>query len=914
MIMTAGRRCGNWRPVIARATVGLAAVVAAGALVPESAGGREDEIQPEPAAPFVLDLPGEGTLPGGFAATADVAATPTVRWQSPVFDRPFEFRLGEVIGIRSLGHEPAAAPEAAFRCRLHGGDTIDGDLVAIDAEQVVFAPAGSEEPVRIARSLVSSLARRAVGEATGYIGPAGLAGWDQQPASSWRDEVGRIVTNQPGSVLSRDVGAASRARYDIAISWRRRPEFVLAVAAGDDATAADAYRFELLSLDGELPVAMIVRQEQGRGDIAEVPLADMPQGQIRLSLFVDQTVGRLVAVVAEAEKAVELVLPSAAGARHSPQFRLTVRSGDISLDSLRVTEWQGTEPVAANPAETEVIGKDGAVVSGGVDSLDADTGRLAIRTAGRPETISLADIQELRFPAADGAAADHDLRPRMRAARWSGGVISGDLAAVTDTAVAIKREGVEGTIAIPLTDLRSLAWSRPVAATAATVANANAIELQEAARDAQQPRLGRLLMPGLALPGHLAAPDAGSGGLGWMPQGSAVAAGFAVARFPNLAATVDYLPPEERREEALGDMVDVGGVGGAVNQDEHGAFVITMLAEEGAAARDGRIEPGDRILAIRPVETARFVETRGLDLETVMNLLRGRVGTRVGVRIERAAGGDPEAIDLVRGLIYVAERNVLDQALAAHARFTAHQAVAAGEAAGFPVLLILTSGDVVAAAIDSIGADGVTLRSPVTASRGREPVTVAHSLIQAVELDPAAASRPLERARWERLLTLPRSQRDNPPTHLLRLRRGDYLRGNLESLTADRIEFRVMGQRKELPREAVVRVIWLHPEELDLDGDDEPDGEVATESQEVAGLVVQGVAAGGERTTLVADRVEAAAIVGTSPAFGPSRIDTNRIDRLLIGKAVAAADEALPYSQWRLRLAPEPRALRESEP
>lgn len=909
MIMTAGRRWRNWGLPLGLAAV--AVMLSVGPLVAQSAGTGGSAIPTEPATPFVLDLPGEGTLPGRFSATTDVAATQTVRWQSPIFDRPFEFRLGEVIGIRSLGNEPEAAPDAAFRCRLHGGDTLDGDLVAIDAEQVVFAAVGSEKPVRIARSLVSSLARRAVGDATGYVGPAGLAGWEQQPASSWRDEVGRIATDQPGSVLSRDVGGAQRARYDVAISWRKRPEFVLAVAAGVDATAPDAYRFEFLALDGDLPVGMIVRQEQGRGDIAEVPLADMPQGQIRLSLFVDQGAGRLVAWVADARQVVELALPPAPGGQPSPRFRLTVRSGDISLDSLRVTEWQGGDPIAANPAETEVVGKDGMVTSGGVDSLDAETGRLGIRTAAGGETISLADVQELRFPSADGAAAEGEWRPRMRAVRWSGGVISGDLAAVTDTAVAMSREGIEGTITIPLADLRSLARSRPGVATATNTAD---IEPQETARDEQRPRIGRLVMPGLALPGCLAPPDDASGGLGWRPQGSEVAAAFAVEGFPNLAATVDYLPPEEPREAALGDMVDVGGVGGAVNQDENGAFVITMLAEEGAAARDGRIEPGDRILAIRPVETARFVETRGLDLETVMNLLRGRVGTRVSVRIERAAGGDPEEIDLVRGLIYVAERNVLDQALAAHARLAANQAVAAGEAAGFPALAILTSGDVVAAAIESIGPEGVTLRSPVTASHGREPVRVAHALIQAVELDPAAASRPLERARWERLLTLPRSQRDNPPTHLLRLRSGDYLRGTLESLTADRIEFRVLGQRKELPREAVVRVIWLHPDELDLDGDDKLDDEVATESPEVAGLVVQGVAAGGERTTLVADRVDAAAIVGASPAFGPSRIDTHRIDRLLIGKAVAAADEALPYSQWRLRLAPGPRALRESEP
>jgi hypothetical protein len=864
------------------------------------------------AAPgFVLDLPGEGMLPGDFVESADVGSREMLPWRSPVFDRPFEFRLGDVVGIRSVGREPEPGELGGFRCRLHGGDTLDGELVGLDATHLRFAVAGSDEPVRIERSLVAGLARRELGESSGYVGPAGLAGWDQEPPASWRDEAGRIATDQPAASLSREVGAGPRARYDVTLSWRKRPEVVLAVAAGAQA-GPEAYRLELLSLDGDLPVAILVRQEQGRGDIAEVPLSDSNRDRLQVSLFVDQEVGRLVAVIGEGGEAVELSLPPADGGRRSGRIRLTVRSGDVSLDSIRVTDWQGDDALATNPTASQIIDRDGGVIVGELTGVDSETGRVELRSGETSTSIPLADVQTVRFPARSEppvAAAERE-EPSVRVVRWSGGMVTGKLESVTETALAISAPGIEGTISIPRGDLRSLARLRPVARMAGGPA-----EPREAAGEGQQPRVGRLLLEGVSLPGSLASPDPGGGGLGWLPAGSAGAAGFAADGLSSLAATVNFLPPEADRDEALGDVVDVGGVGGAVNQDENGAFVITMLAEEGAAARDGRIEPGDRILAVRPTETARFVDARGLDLEMVMNLLRGRVGTPVSLRIEPAAGGPPQQIDLVRGLIYVADRNVLDQALAAHVRLAAGQAAAAGEAAGFPAMVILRSGDVVTAAIDAIGPEGMKLRSPVTASRGQEPVTVADALLQAVELDPAAASRPpIERARWERLLTLPRSQRDTPPTHLLRLRNGDYLRGNLERLDEDGIEFRVLGQLKRLPRDGVVRVIWLHPEDLDLNGDDEPDDAAAVVPPAASGLVVQAVTAGGERTTLVADRVEGAAVVGTSPAFGPSRIDTSRIDRLLIGTAVAAVEEELPYAQWRLRLAPEPRALREEEP
>ncbi len=909
MTMTAGQRWSGWGLAAVQAAV--VASLAARLLAADPPAELERPTRSVPGAGFVLDLPGEGTLPGDFVPIDGAGPQAFVRWRSPVFAAPFEFRLGGILGIRSLAAGPAAAAEG-FRCQLQGGDSIDGELMAIDADQVTLRPAGAGEPVRIPRPLVLGITRKAVGASGGYVGPAGLNGWDQKPASSWRDEAGRIASDQRNASVSRQVGGSARARYDITLSWRKRPELVLEIAAGDDDGPA-AYRFELLTLEDDVPAAMIVRQEEARGGIEEVVLPNLAQGRLRLSLFLDQTAGRLAAVVAEAQEVVDLRLPPAAASKPGSRLRLTLRRGDVCLESLRVADWTGPEPLPGVPPASQVIAKSGTILEGEIESLDA-AGRLVVAAETGPEILSLAELQELRFSAAeDGPHPDEaGPQPSVRLVRWGGSVISGELLAVTEQAVRIGRAGIEDPISVPLADLRSLASLR-------------AGELVELPG-----RPGRLVMEGVSLPGCLASAGPVTGGLAWQPQGSLAASGFSAPGQRDLFAVVEYVPAEVKREDSLAGMVDVGGIGGAVNQDEQGAFVITMLAEEGAAARDGRIEPGDQIVSVRPVATAGFVATRGLDLETVMNLLRGRVGTPVSLTIQPAAGGEPVQIDLERGLIYVAERDVLDQALAAHARLAAGQVAVAGEAAGFPALLILRSGDVAAAKIESIGSEGVRLRSAVTASKGREPVAVAHPLIQALELDPAAASRPLDRAQWQRLLTLPRSQRDNPPTHLLRLRSGDYLRGNLESLAADTLEFRVLGQRKELPREAVVRVIWLHPEDLELDGPtaaehaaegnapqaplrESDEGNVAARAAAggMAGLVVQGVAAGGERTTLVADRVEGDSVVGMSPAFGPSRIDTTRIDRLLVGQAVAAAEEELPYSQWKLRLAPQPRALRE---
>ena len=129
--------------------------------------------------------------------------------------------------------------------------------------------------------------------------------------------------------------------------------------------------------------------------------------------------------------------------------------------------------------------------------------------------------------------------------------------------------------------------------------------------------------------------------------------------------------------------------------------------------------------------------------------------------------------------------------------------------------MILRSGDIVPCAIDGIDDKGLRLRTPVADGADAGAVTVQAALIQAVELDPSAPGRTIEKSRLDRLLTLPRSQRFAPPTHMIRLRNGDYLRGRLESLHADHVTLDVRGDIKKIPRQDVVRVIWTHPGETD---------------------------------------------------------------------------------------------------
>ena len=67
----------------------------------------------------------------------------------------------------------------------------------------------------------------------------------------------------------------------------------------------------------------------------------------------------------------------------------------------------------------------------------------------------------------------------------------------------------------------------------------------------------------------------------------------------------------------------------------------------------------------------------------------------------------------------------------------------------------------------------------------------------------------MEKAGRKRLLTLPRSQRNNPPTHLVVSREGDAIRGQLLSMDVDNITLQVRGEERKIQMKSVAEIIWL---------------------------------------------------------------------------------------------------------
>jgi thiol-disulfide isomerase/thioredoxin len=151
-----------------------------------------------------------------------------------------------------------------------------------------------------------------------------------------------------------------------------------------------------------------------------------------------------------------------------------------------------------------------------------------------------------------------------------------------------------------------------------------------------------------------------------------------------------------------------------------------------------------------------------------------------------------------------------------------------------------------------------------------------------------------------RLLTLPRIQKNNPPTHLIASTSGDYLRARVQMMDAQTLYAETRLETKRLPRGRIGTIIWLHPKQ------DDQKLPRNTGNQSPTPLRVQTVRTDGVRLTFTPHEFANNSLVGTSRLLGACRVDLKSVDRLLLGDTIEASTDETVYGAWRLRDAIEP--------
>lgn len=832
---------------------------------------------------------------------------PVIRWESAEFASPLEFPSDMV--ARMLFPTPDAAgpgnAPAPWRVDLAAGDALVGGLVAIDGATVKLSIGDGPQPatLAVARSMVKRIVRHESWRDFEWDGS--LDAWTPSSAEHWTRTPRGIANRRPWASLARTLGEARRFRLDLRLAWRDPPVVRIGIGAGrgpvpspagpaggvggEDADPAPGAREERpmpyrVEIDPTEVVA--VRDEadaSGRGAADLRVCGPTPEKGIGLSMFVDELAGRMVVTDADTRRTLaDLVLPSGQGTVERT-LRIEVGGGEVELQAVRMTPWKGdafADDVAAGRA---LVLRDGSTLFGSVTAMAEGGNGIAVRPAdgGPDRSVALESLQVIPFAAADGASdVPEDPSGSVRVTDRFGSRFVGTLSRVERGKAWVAHRAFEGEVGIPLDRLVAIESIVPPAA----------------APPLPGPK-GRYVGDAADIEGCLVRVEAeGSSTIGWLPEGSVTAA------VPARADDGRPRPATIRYRTTRSDPPDAGSIGkiGAMLDYADGRVTVVSAVEGGPLAEVGLGFPL-RILAVAPRADGRFVEMDGLAPDMVTSLLQGPLGSEVTIRIEESPGDDPRTIGLTRREVgpHVGMLS-LEQILAVQEQLL--QGLAAPEA---PLrekttsVVVLVTGETIGCRVESLDERGLLVRRP-----DGEGVTIPHALVQAVELIPSPRAT-LTPEKFRSLVTLPRSQRGQPPTHLVRSVSGDYLRGRVLSLDADGLKIALdadpRGKPTTIPRAEAARIVWLHPEVL-------ADDWVPPRADPPEGVEVEAVGPAG-RTRIVVDSVDGSVLTGRHAVLGPWRIDLEGIDRLRLGGVIDASPLAAPYSKWQLQAAPEPRNL-----
>lgn len=214
--------------------------------------------------------------------------------------------------------------------------------------------------------------------------------------------------------------------------------------------------------------------------------------------------------------------------------------------------------------------------------------------------------------------------------------------------------------------------------------------------------------------------------------------------------------------------------------------------------------------------------------------------------------------------------------------------------------MYLRTGEVIPCDVKAIDEEVVTFKSTMTTQ-----TQVPRDQVRALQLVPGRGEPVLDQLKRERLLTVPRMRKNNPPTHLIVATNGDVMRCRLVGMSAKQVEVETRLETIEIDRKLIAQILWLDSATSEKAESEETEGEKPKDEGK-SQLLVRAVLRDGNQISVIPQGFEEGAIVGTNELLGECRIDTKEVRELLLGDAESSQVEEKPYGDWRLADAPEP--------
>ena len=119
----------------------------------------------------------------------------------------------------------------------------------------------------------------------------------------------------------------------------------------------------------------------------------------------------------------------------------------------------------------------------------------------------------------------------------------------------------------------------------------------------------------------------------------------------------DYMAPADAKNFDIHNVkLKLNGIGAQLRQDDEGYTEIVNLTPGGPAELSKQLKPKDRIVAVAQ-GSAEPVECLDMKLGEVVDMIRGKKGTKVKLKIRKEAGG-VEEIELTRTEVKITEDEV----------------------------------------------------------------------------------------------------------------------------------------------------------------------------------------------------------------------------------------------------------------
>ena len=125
-----------------------------------------------------------------------------------------------------------------------------------------------------------------------------------------------------------------------------------------------------------------------------------------------------------------------------------------------------------------------------------------------------------------------------------------------------------------------------------------------------------------------------------------------------------YMSPGSLENFEIQMRLELDGIGAAL-QSVDGYTVVGKIIPGGAADKDGRLKPEDKVIGVGQGANGEFVDVIDMKLSDVVDMIRGKRDTVVRLKVQPVGGGEPKVYDITRARIELTDSEARSEVIEA---------------------------------------------------------------------------------------------------------------------------------------------------------------------------------------------------------------------------------------------------------